>query len=222
MFTVTGADVNTAVGYNAQKQTNGFGNTAIGAFAGTYVNGNFNTIIGSQNQTWTTPKSINGSVFIGLDAGQFKSTSDKLYMENSGANKDDALIYGDFSADSLLLNAKTVVRNNAVVKGYTKLGGYEADVPSIKMKKISVAAGPAVNAVQSYPLGSGITDAKVVGIQVLMNYAGTWKIPPSYIDATGYEYNVQVQNNNIVVILKSGNSANIGEKPISVIVTYEE
>jgi len=61
-----------------------------------------------------------------------------------------------------------------------------------------------------------------VGIQVLLNYAGTWKMPPSYIDVAGYEYNVQVQNNNIIIILKNGNSANIGGKPISIIVTYEE
>ena len=47
-------------------------------------------------------------------------------------------------------------------------------------------------------------------------------MPPSYIDVAGYEYNEQVQNNNIIIILKNGNSANIGGKPISIIVTYEE
>ena len=81
---------------------------------------------------------------------------------------------------------------------------------------------PASNAFQGYPLGIGITDSKVVGIQVLLTYNATWKMPPSYIDIAGYEYNEQVQNNNIVVILKNGNSANIGGKPISIIVTYEE
>jgi hypothetical protein len=229
---------NTAIGSNSLGlNTTGRYNTSIGSDAlSENVSGQYSTAVGMsalKNSTRSSNTSVGyasgfqnatgtGNVFLGEYAGYIELGSDKLYIENSINTKDGALIYGDFAADSLLLNGKTVIKNNEVVRGYTKLGGYDADVPSIKMKKISVAAGPAVNAVQSYPLGSGITDDKVVGIQVLMNYAGTWKIPPGYIDATGYEYNVQVQNNNIVVVLKSGNSANIGGKPISVIVTYEE
>jgi hypothetical protein len=219
MFNATGS-YSIGIGSNALANNNNNANVAIGISALTAnITGSNNVAIGNgalQNAQGGY------NIAIGMNAGTNETSSYKLYIENSNAGKDSALIYGDFAADSILLNAKTVVRNNAVIKGYTKLGGYAAEVPSIKMKKISIPAGPAINAVQSYPLGSGITDAKVVGIQVLMNYAGSWKIPPAYIDAPGYEYNVQVQNNNIVVVLKNGNSANIGGKPISIIVTYEE
>jgi len=91
------------------------------------------------------------------------------------------------------------------------------------MKKIIIPAGPAVNAFASYPFGGGITDSKVLGIEVLMRYDGsTSKIPPGYINTAGYEYNIQVQFNGVTVINKAGNSGNIGGKPITVVITYEE
>jgi hypothetical protein len=223
--------LNVAIGdYAMQRNTSGQSNVAIGINALDYLeSGVSNTAIGAF--ALRSNVSNNNIVAIGRNAGYLSTSSNKLFIESvetppsifpETTEGSTALIFGDFAADSLLLNGKTVVRNNAVVKGYTKLGGYDADVPSIKMKKISIPAGPAINTFQSYPLGSGITDAKVVGIQVLLNYAGSWKMPPGYIDVAGYEYNVQVQNNNIVIILKNGNSANIGGKPISIIVTYEE
>ena len=208
---------NVAVGAAAlNKLRQGYENVSIGANSmGDKIQGFRNNALG--NEAGKENISGSGNVFLGNQAGALSKGFNKLYIENTNADSLNTLIYGDFQADSLLLNAKTVVRNNAVVRGFTKLGGYGTDVPSIKMKKISIPVGPATNAFQGYPLGSGITDSKVVGIQVLLNYAGTWKMPPSYIDAAGYEYNVQIQNNNIVIILKNGNSANIGGKPISII-----
>jgi hypothetical protein len=227
LYTNTDGSNNTSTGFKALYfNSSGSGNTALGdSSLLNNITGNYNVAIGVNSGL--TNRTGSSNVFIGQFSGSNAKSFSKLYIGsyNPATHSTDSLntlIYGDFAADSLLLNAKTVVRNNAVIKGYTKLGGYDTEVPSIKMKKISIPAGPAINAVQSYPLGSGITDAKVVGIQVLMNYAGSWKIPPAYIDAPGYEYNVQVQNNNIVVVLKNGNSANIGGKPISIIVTYEE
>lgn len=196
---------------------------AIGANAlDASLSGEFNIAIGESSLA----KNImgNGNIAIGNKSGFNEMGANKLYIENSDANKDNALIYGDFAADSLLLNAKTVVRNNAVVRGFTKLGGYEAEVPAIKMKKIIIPAGPAVDGLATYPFGSGITDSKVLGVDVLMKYdnAGTSKIPPSYRDAAGYEYNIQIQFNGVTIINKPGNSANIGAKQITILVTYEE
>ena len=144
------------------------------------------------------------------------NVSNKLFIENSNADKDNALIFGDFAADSLNLNADVTIRD------FTRLGSISSGAPAVKMKKILVAAGPAVNGNANYPFGGGITDSKIVGVSVLMTYSGTTKIPPGYIDVAGYEYNIQVQFNGITVINKSGNSANIGGKPISIFITYEE
>lgn len=217
LFIMDGADANTAVGYNALKQTTGARNTAIGSFAGTFVNGSSNIIIGSRNGLTTGARNIDGAILIGNEAGESEITSNKLYIENSNANKDNALIYGDFAADSINLNAKVNIRD------FTRLGTQASGAPAIKMKKIIIPAGPAVDAVGNYAFGGGITNSKILGINVLMNYdAGTSKIPPSYKDAAGYEYNIQVQFDGVTIINKVGNSINIGGKPITVLITYEE
>jgi hypothetical protein len=160
----------------------------------------------------------NGSnnIFIGNSAGGLLNVSNKLFIENSNADKDNALIFGDFAADSLNLNADVTIRD------FTRLGSVSNGAPAVKMKKILVASGPAVNGNANYPFGGGITDSKIIGVNVLMTYSGTTKIAPGYIDVAGYEYNIQVQFNGITVINKNGNSANIGGKPISILITYEE
>jgi hypothetical protein len=117
---------------------------------------------------------------------------------------------------------KIVVEDSLISQGYTRLGAVADGTPKIKMKKLFIPVGPAVDGLQSYPIGSGITDAKVIGVQIFVTYANPWKIPASYRDAAGYEFNYQVQSNNIVIINKAGNSANIGLKPFTVLITYEE
>jgi hypothetical protein len=117
---------------------------------------------------------------------------------------------------------KIVVEDSLISQGYTRLGAVADGTPKIKMKKLFIPVGPAVDGVQSYPMGSGITDAKVIGVQIFVTYASPWKIPASYRDAVGYEFNYQVQSNNIVIINKAGNSVNIGGKPFTVLITYEE
>ena len=91
------------------------------------------------------------------------------------------------------------------------------------MKKIVIPAGPAVDAFVNYPFGGGIIDSKVLGVSVLVSYdGGTSKVPPSYRDAAGLEYNVQVQFNGVTILNKAGNSALLGGKPTTILVTYEE
>lgn len=115
---------NTGLGFQVlRSNTIGSGNTAIGTNTLYFNNGNDNTAIG--NQALEQNLNGTGNIAIGAKAGRFESTSNKLYIENSDANKDNALIYGDFAADSLLLNAKTVNKfslnvrgNNALEMGY--------------------------------------------------------------------------------------------------------
>lgn len=223
---------NTSTGYNALKgNTTGFNNTAMGDSAlQRLLAGNDNVAIGvnasSQNLNGVRNVAIgNGALYtnfnsnnvaIGYNAGYNEGGSSKLYIENTNADKDNALIYGDFAADSLNLNADVTIRD------FTRLGAISSGAPAVKMKKILVPVGPAVNGNVNYPFGGGITDSKIIGVNVLMTYSGTTKIPPGYIDVAGYEYNIQVQFNGITVINKNGNSANIGAKPISILITYEE
>ena len=205
----------TAVGKSALQYDNGTNNVALGAYSMFYhQTGNDNVAIGYS--ALFNNINGNGNIAIGGSAALNEIGSNKLYIENSNADKNNALIYGDFAADSLNLNAKVNIRD------YIRLGTQASGAPAIKMKKILIPVGPAVDGLQSYPMGSGITDAKVIGVQIFVTYAAPWKIPASYRDAAGFEFNYQVQANNIVIINKAGNSANIGAKPFTVLITYEE
>jgi trimeric autotransporter adhesin len=112
---------NTSIGFFAAVRSEGSHNTAIGSNAlGSYRIGDRNTAIGTGALTGATNSnsfSGSGNVAIGYQAGGDQAVSDKLFIENSRANKDSALIYGDFAADSLLLNAKTLVRDKLGIKG---------------------------------------------------------------------------------------------------------
>ncbi|MEP7268127.1 MAG: hypothetical protein ABI844_10920 [Saprospiraceae bacterium] len=118
---------NVSVGANSLTKSNSNSNVALGTYTLTnHPNSNKNIAIGYGtmfNKTNGTDNIAlgyeamwgnNGSnnIVIGNSAARNDSTSDKLYIENSNATPNNALIYGDFAADSLLLNAKTINRNS--------------------------------------------------------------------------------------------------------------
>lgn len=114
-----GASGNTVIGFEAMSSaisTSPAANVMIGYMAGKNTDGNRNTIIGAAGNDQIS-RNISASVFIGASAGTQENQSNRLYIENSNADKDNALIYGDFTADSLLLNAKTINRNLFAVRG---------------------------------------------------------------------------------------------------------
>lgn len=197
------AKQNTAIGNGALlNQTSGIENVAIGFSAG------------MGNQTG------NFNVFIGGHSGAFSNnTSNRLYISNS-ANDDSttSLIYGNFESDSLLLNAKTIIKNNAVVRGYTKLGGYGTDVPSIKMKKLTKLNGGA-GAVTD--IDHGLTQSKILSVSIFINATTGNDIAPRSTYG-GFEYDYYVSSNKIYIRNISGNDGNIINRPIRVLVTYEE
>jgi hypothetical protein len=85
-------NLGTGAGYG---NTNGSSNINIGYYTGVSLNS------GSRN------------IFIGSGAGGgLTSTSDKLFIENSNADLNNSLIYGDFSTDYLKLNANVDIRNS--------------------------------------------------------------------------------------------------------------
>jgi hypothetical protein len=193
-------NANVAVGINAlTANITGSNNVAIG-------NGALRNATGGYN------------VAVGIGAGTNETSSYKLYIENSIAGKDSALIYGDFAADSLLLNAKTVVRNNAVVRGFTKLGGYSTDVPSIKMKKLTGVNGTAGT---TTPFLHGLTQSKILSISVLINASTSNDIPPRSTYA-GFEYDYYVSPTNIFIKNIVGNDGSITNRPVRILITYEE
>ncbi len=63
------------------------------------------------------------NVYIGYASGYNNLSANKLYIESGGLDRDSttSLIYGDFAADSLVLNAKTINKFSLNVRGSNAL-----------------------------------------------------------------------------------------------------
>ncbi len=132
MFNNTTANRNTAMGYqtlgtNTTGQNNsafgyqafalietGANNVALGYHAGRNITGSQNVIIGRNagRGDGDDLNAIDGSVFIGHQAGYFETNSNRLYIHNSDADDEGALIYGEFDNNLLRLNAAVGIDRN--------------------------------------------------------------------------------------------------------------
>ncbi len=110
---------------------------------------------------------------------------------------------------------------NIGITGFTQLGKTTEGAPVIKMKKLTTTSAELQTG--SVTIAHNLTRSKILSVSVLLTYlANTADIPASYLDVPGYEYNWQVNNNDVWIINKNGNSANILNKPIRILITYEE
>ncbi len=95
---------NTLIGLNAGAGNNsGDNNIYMGSNAGALSSGSSNIGIGNasgHNASGTD------NVFLGHYAGFSETNSNKLYIENSNANADNALIYGEFDTNILRINGE--------------------------------------------------------------------------------------------------------------------
>jgi trimeric autotransporter adhesin len=79
-------------------------NAYLGVNSGnTNTTGTNNLMLGAESGKWNSTGSFN--TFIGSYAGFNETGSNKLYIENSAADKTGALIYGEFDNNYLRLNA---------------------------------------------------------------------------------------------------------------------
>jgi hypothetical protein len=161
------------------------------------------------------------------------------YLVNGKQNDAGKIQYGGFGGPLHVLNVVgggTTNSNRAIkfwaegstnfngkvqIDGFTRMGTSADAAPSIKMKKIT-GTGPAVNG--SIAINHGLNAAKILQVSVLMEYGlgATETIPANYTASAGYQYDWQVRTNDIFIINRSGNSANIGNRPVRILITYEE
>jgi len=136
MPNVTSGNNNSVVGDRAlYTNSSGSNNTAMGTGA-LYTNstGSFNTTIGRNSLTSNSIGNNNTSlgynsgyssvgdsnIFIGYQAGYNETTSNKLYISNSNADANNALIYGDFSTSPKILRTNGQIQiGNPAVTGYS-------------------------------------------------------------------------------------------------------
>jgi hypothetical protein len=103
------------------------------------------------------------------------------------------------------------------VNGFTKLG---SDAPAVKMKKYTGTTAATQGG--SVDLVHGLTTSKILSVTVLIEYqSGIW-IPTSYSNVPGYSANFLVNATAVRVINETGNSASILNKPMKILITYEE
>lgn len=104
--------------------------------------------------------------------------------------------------------------------GFTRMGLSGEGAPLIKMKKIT-GTGPAVNGTIAIP--HGLVASKILQVSVLMEYGlgPNELLSANYTTSPGFQYEWQVRPNDIFIINKSGNSANIGSRPLRILITYE-
>ena len=103
------------------------------------------------------------------------------------------------------------------VNGFTKLG---SPAPAIKMLKLTGTTAAIQGNIAN--IAHGVTSSKILGVTVLVDYAAGNSVPPSYNASSGYEFDYYITTTNIVVWIKSGNSANILSKPLRILITYEQ
>jgi hypothetical protein len=125
---------NTYVGFEAGRFNTGAANNNafLGYQAGHYSQGNFNTAIGSNTlkANFATSNNVaigynaltnnfgSGNVAIGFNAGAAEAGSNKLYIENTNADANNALIYGEFNTNIVRVNGTLQISNPATANGY--------------------------------------------------------------------------------------------------------
>lgn len=117
--TLSGAG-NTSIGYSALNLlSSGNENVAIGQNAGFRVNGDQNVFVG-YNAGRSSPISLlkSGSVNIGYEAGALEEDSNTLYIENSNADENNALVYGEFDTDIFRINGSFQI-GNPLIDGFS-------------------------------------------------------------------------------------------------------
>ena len=75
----------------------------------TNTTGSYNIGIGSRTGSGNSTGSNN--IYLGHNAGTPETGSNKLYIENSGANADNALVYGEFDTNILRTNSQFQIGN---------------------------------------------------------------------------------------------------------------
>ncbi len=124
LYSNTIGNYNNAVGSSSlQYNTTGNSNNAVGSSSLRYnTTGNYNNAVGSQSLYSNTTGSYNNAVgygalyrntagdrnvAIGYKAGFYETGSNKLYIANSDADADNALIYGEFDNKIFRINGAT-------------------------------------------------------------------------------------------------------------------
>ena len=222
LLTLASGQASTAQGYS----TSAIGNSSFAIGRNTTAHAFAAAAIGNR----TEAKAINS-----LSIGSYNDVQDSPNL-NLEAQTDRIFQIGNgyydfFNVFEVRKNALTVLRNGNTgintaspqsmlhINGFTKLGD---DAPKIKIKKITGQTANSQNGMVG--LSHLLNSEKIISVNVMVEYntIDHLYVPHAYTTESSYEFSYQVTNNEIVVKNKDGNSSQILNKPIKILITYEE
>jgi phage pi2 protein 07 len=103
------------------------------------------------------------------------------------------------------------------VDGFTKLG---SDAPKIKVKKLTTTMG--ANQGDAKLIPHGLSPSKILSTSILVEFVTDNFVPANYTNVSGYEFQYFINGGDVKVIAMAGNSSQIINKNIKVLITYEE
>jgi hypothetical protein len=209
----------------------GYDNTSIGHRVG----GKLNTLVGNRpdaeqfdernvsignNSSPADAQTLNDVTYLGNDVG--KGVNDSV--DNSTAIGSGTILV---QPNTFLLGPDNGQTNVGVgvaspqaaleVNGFTKLG---PTAPKIKYKKLTGTAPASEGGTVAIP--HGIISDKILSVRVHIEYQPNAYVPTDYRVDPEYEYTCYFTPTNIIVVLAAGNSGQILNDPIKVVITYTE
>ncbi|MGE0772648.1 MAG: beta strand repeat-containing protein [Cyclobacteriaceae bacterium] len=195
------------------------------------------TVSSNANLTWSeitntlsaTNFSGNGASLSSLSASNISSGT----LSNGRLSTDVDVTGNVTTGGGLHVGSATAPgTDNLEVDGYTKLGGSGVSVtgstpsgalvswPSVRMLKITGTAA-AADGTANITL-SGLTDSKILSIDVMIEYTTGDYVHAGYTATGGLQFNFYFQNGILNIRNITGNSASLAGKPFKAIIIYEE
>ena len=103
------------------------------------------------------------------------------------------------------------------VDGYAMLGNA---APKIQLKKLTGTTSASQGL--SVSIAHGLNPAKILSVDILVEYATNSFIHHSYQFSPGFEFDYFITSTSINVANLAANSGNILSKPFKVLITYEQ
>ncbi len=200
--TFSNGDYSTALGYGTMAR--GYSSTAIGAQ--TRAKAYASLSIGVNNDTTDIPNLTT------------PASSDRIFQIGNG----DPVANTRSNALTVLRDGSTGIGTTTPqakleVNGYTKLGNSS---PKIQMKKLTGTTAATQGGFTS--LVHGINSAKILSVDVLVEYSPNAFVPHSYRYNGGYDFDFYYDSSTINVVNSPSNSSQILSKSFRILITYEE
>ena len=209
------------------SNTKATGNCSVAMGQSTRASGASSTAFGNVNFAKSAYSFVNGT---GNIAKGYASTvvgmyNDSIFLTEQTMVVDTTPLFivgnGNNGSVGQRKNALVVYKSgNVDMNGYARLGKRSEAAPEIKMKKLTGTSAAGQNAWTN--VAHGLTQSKILSVEVIMTVPGFVNVPASYTYHPGYEFNYQIATSNIVVINSAANSANILSKAFTILIVYEE